>query len=44
MCKLHWKNMSDTYVKNNNIGAIAAVHSDPRIIYVGTGTAALRQP
>lgn len=44
MCKSHWKNMSDTYVKNNNRGASAVAPSDPKIIYVGTGNAALRQP
>jgi len=37
-----WKNISDKYFKNNNIGAIAVAPSNPRIIYVGTGNPAFR--
>ena len=39
---VNWKNISDRYFKNNNIGAIAVAPSDPRIIYVGTGNPAFR--
>ena len=37
-----WKNISDGYFKNNNIGAIAVAPSNPRVIYVGTGNPAFR--
>ncbi|MGH8290744.1 MAG: WD40/YVTN/BNR-like repeat-containing protein [Steroidobacteraceae bacterium] len=37
-----WKNISDRYFKNNNIGAIAVARSNPKIIYVGTGNPAFR--
>jgi len=37
-----WKNISDKYFKNNNIGAIAVAPSNPKIIYVGTGNPAFR--
>jgi len=38
----NWKNISDGYFTNNNIGAIAVAPSNPRIIYVGTGNPAFR--
>ncbi|MDE2448297.1 MAG: glycosyl hydrolase [Gammaproteobacteria bacterium] len=38
----NWKNISDKYFKNNNIGAIAVAPSNPKIIYVGTGNPAFR--
>src|SRR5581483_9939900 len=37
-----WKNISDKYFKNNNIGAIAVSPSNPKVIYVGTGNSAFR--
>src|SRR6185312_9306142 len=37
-----WRNISDKYFKNNNIGAIAVAPSNPDIIYVGTGNPAFR--
>jgi photosystem II stability/assembly factor-like uncharacterized protein len=37
-----WRNVSDKYFKNNNIGAIAVAPSDPKVIYVGTGNPAFR--
>jgi photosystem II stability/assembly factor-like uncharacterized protein len=37
-----WKNISDGYFKNNNIGAIAVAPSNPKVIYVGTGNPAFR--
>jgi photosystem II stability/assembly factor-like uncharacterized protein len=38
----NWKNISDKYFTNNNIGAIAVAPSNPQIIYVGTGNPAFR--
>ncbi|MGH8279902.1 MAG: WD40/YVTN/BNR-like repeat-containing protein [Gammaproteobacteria bacterium] len=37
-----WKNVSDKYFKNNNIGAIAVAPSNPDVIYAGTGNPAFR--
>ena len=37
-----WRNISDKYFKNNNIGAIAVAPSDPDVIYAGTGTPEFR--
>ncbi len=37
-----WKNISDKYFGNNNIGAIAVAPSNPKIIYVGTGNPDIR--
>jgi photosystem II stability/assembly factor-like uncharacterized protein len=37
-----WRNVSDKYFKNNNIGAIAVAPSNPKVIYVGTGNPAFR--
>jgi photosystem II stability/assembly factor-like uncharacterized protein len=38
----NWKNISDKYFTNSNIGAIAVAPSNPRIVYVGTGNPAFR--
>lgn len=38
----NWKNISDKYFDNNNIGAIAVAPSDPKVIYVGTGNPDIR--
>ena len=38
----NWRNISDKYFKNNNIGAIAVAPSNPKVIYVGTGNPAFR--
>lgn len=37
-----WRNISDKYFKNNNIGAIAVAPSNPQVIYAGTGNPAFR--
>lgn len=37
-----WKNISDKYFHNNNIGAIAVAPSDPKVIYAGTGNPDIR--
>ena len=37
-----WKNISDKYFDNNNIGALAVAPSDPKVIYVGTGESDIR--
>jgi len=37
-----WRNISDKYFKNNNVGAIAVAPSNPNVIYVGTGNPAFR--
>lgn len=39
---LDWKNISDKYFDNSNIGAIAVAPSDPNVIYVGTGEPDIR--
>lgn len=38
----HWKNISDKYFDNSNIGAIAVAPSNPDVIYVGTGNPDIR--
>ncbi|MFC3712915.1 hypothetical protein ACFOMD_10055 [Sphingoaurantiacus capsulatus] len=38
----HWKNVTDGFLDVGNIGAIDVADSDPRIIYVGTGSAGIR--
>jgi photosystem II stability/assembly factor-like uncharacterized protein len=38
----NWKNISDRYFTNSNIGAIAVAPSDPNVVYVGTGNPAFR--
>jgi hypothetical protein len=37
-----WTNISDGYFDTASIGAIAVADSDPSVIYVGTGSAAIR--
>lgn len=38
----HWTNITDGFLDVGNIGAIDVADSDPRIIYVGTGSAGIR--
>lgn len=38
----NWRNISDRYFKNNNVGALAVAPSNPKIIYAGTGNPAFR--
>jgi photosystem II stability/assembly factor-like uncharacterized protein len=38
----HWTNVTDGFLDVGNIGAIDVADSDPRIIYVGTGSASIR--
>ena len=38
----NWTNISDGYIDTASIGAIAVADSDPNVIYVGTGSAAIR--
>jgi len=38
----HWTNITDGFLNVGNIGAIDVADSDPRIIYVGTGSASIR--
>lgn len=38
----NWQNISDGFFETASIGAIAVAESDPNIIYVGTGSAAIR--
>jgi photosystem II stability/assembly factor-like uncharacterized protein len=37
-----WENVSDHYFKTGSVGAIAIAVSDPKVIYVGTGSASIR--
>ncbi|HEY4355017.1 MAG TPA: hypothetical protein VGN16_04650 [Acidobacteriaceae bacterium] len=37
-----WENISDGYFKTGAVGAIAVAVSDPKVIYVGTGSASIR--
>src|SRR5262249_46213586 len=37
-----WRNISDGFFETASIGAIAVAESDPNVIYVGTGSAAIR--
>jgi photosystem II stability/assembly factor-like uncharacterized protein len=37
-----WENVSDHYFKTGSVGAIAVAASDPKVIYVGTGSASIR--
>lgn len=37
-----WQNISDGYFETGSIGAIEVAESDPDVIYVGTGSAAIR--
>jgi len=38
----NWKNVTDGFLDIGNIGAIDVADSDPRVIYVGTGSADIR--
>src|SRR5262249_3127432 len=38
----NWENISDGYFETASIGAIAVAESDPNVIYIGTGSAAIR--
>ncbi len=38
----YWENVSDGFFKTSAIGALAVAHSDPNVVYAGTGEAALR--
>ena len=38
----NWDNVSDGFFETPSIGAIAVADSDPSVIYVGTGSAAIR--
>jgi photosystem II stability/assembly factor-like uncharacterized protein len=38
----HWTNVTDGFLDVGNIGAIDVADSDPRTIYVGTGSASIR--
>lgn len=38
----HWENVSDGYFNVSAIGGLAVAHSDPNVIYAGTGEACLR--
>ncbi len=37
-----WVNISDGFFETGSIGAIGVADSDPNVIYVGTGSAAIR--
>ncbi|MFN0108117.1 MAG: WD40/YVTN/BNR-like repeat-containing protein [Blastocatellia bacterium] len=37
-----WQNVSDGFFETASIGAIAVAESDPNVVYVGTGSAAIR--
>lgn len=37
-----WENLSDKYFASGSIGAIAVSDSNPKVVYVGTGSACLR--
>ena len=38
----YWENVSDGYFNTSAIGALEVAHSDPNVIYAGTGEACLR--
>jgi photosystem II stability/assembly factor-like uncharacterized protein len=38
----HWKNISDGYFSSPSVGAIAVYQPNPEILYVGTGSDAIR--
>ncbi|MEP7339295.1 MAG: hypothetical protein ABI977_16280 [Acidobacteriota bacterium] len=38
----NWANISDGFFETASIGAIAVAESDPNVVYVGTGSAAIR--
>jgi photosystem II stability/assembly factor-like uncharacterized protein len=37
-----WENVSDRYFRTGSVGAIAVATSDPKVVYVGTGSANIR--
>lgn len=37
-----WENVSDRYFKTGSVGAIAVADANPRVVYVGTGSACIR--
>lgn len=39
---VHWKNVTDGYIRSSSIGAVAVSESDPNVIYIGTGEAPAR--
>lgn len=39
---VNWMNVSDGYLKNGTVGALAVAESDPNVIYAGTGEACIR--
>ncbi len=39
---MHWRNVTDCFLDVGNIGAIDVADSDPRTIWVGTGSASIR--
>lgn len=41
-CGHSWRNVSDGFFSTGSIGAIAVADSNPDVIYVGTGSAAIR--
>src|SRR5512132_3605381 len=41
-CGISWRNISDGYFATPSIGAIAVSESNPDVVYVGTGSAAIR--
>jgi photosystem II stability/assembly factor-like uncharacterized protein len=41
-CGHAWRNISDGFFATGSIGAIAVADSNPNVIYVGTGSAAIR--
>jgi photosystem II stability/assembly factor-like uncharacterized protein len=38
----HWENITDGFFKTSAVGALAVSHSDPNVIYAGTGETAIR--
>lgn len=38
----HWRPLTDAFLDVGNIGAIDVADSDPRVLYVGTGSASIR--
>ncbi len=38
----HWENVTDGFFKTSAVGALAVSHSDPNVIYAGTGETAIR--
>jgi photosystem II stability/assembly factor-like uncharacterized protein len=37
-----WENVSDRFFKTGSVGAIAVADSNPKVVYVGTGSACIR--